>query len=130
MRSFAFHSIFSLIWFYFSGSYKNINDFLQRNNTCIQFCREGKGPQGSGFFIVDPELRVGPGRGERLPLDCVQCQTVISKQLGPLSTWESKLRVSLESGYNAIHFTPVTVSDNLDHSVQHKLIRKVKQDTD
>ena len=34
-------------------------------------------------------------------------QTVLSKQLGPAAEWEARLRVSAESGFNFLHFTPL-----------------------
>lgn len=55
---------------------------------------------------VEPDIRIGRDK-QILKLESIRCQTVLTKCLGQLSTWESKLRVAKESGYNLIHFTPI-----------------------
>ena len=57
--------------------------------------------------------RSGPENENILPLDCIQCQTVLAKNLGPFSTWDDKLKISIESGYNFLHFTPIQVRKSL-----------------
>jgi hypothetical protein len=88
-----------------------VHTFCSQGNYLISYYSEGPGPQGSGFFTVDPVLTYGSD--EVLPLDCIQCQTVLAKSLGPFSTWEKKLKVTKESGYNMIHFTPIQVLESL-----------------
>ncbi|BFY99964.1 hypothetical protein BsWGS_03004 [Bradybaena similaris] len=61
---------------------------------------------GSGYFLVDPTLHLGPN-DEEINMDAIVCQTVITKLLGPFSEWMPRLQVASESGYNMIHFTPI-----------------------
>ena len=61
---------------------------------------------GGSNFLVDPKLCLNGG--EYIDLDCLQVQTVLSKLLGPLNEWKSRLEVANHSGYNMIHFTPVS----------------------
>lgn len=52
---------------------------------------------GGGYIVVDPVLRVGAD-SHVLPLDCITIQTYLSKCLGHLDDWPSRLRVAKESG--------------------------------
>ncbi|XP_037642885.1 glycogen debranching enzyme isoform X3 [Sebastes umbrosus] len=61
---------------------------------------------GGGYIVVDPVLHVGTD-SHVLPLDCITIQTYLSKCLGHLDDWPDRLRVTKESGYNMIHFTPL-----------------------
>ena len=57
------------------------------------------GLQGSGYFVVDPELSYSPNG--------LACQTYITKLLGPLPGWKNRLRTAVECGYNMVHLTPI-----------------------
>lgn len=72
----------------------------------VPFFRKSLGACGSIYVQVEPDIRVGRDK-QLLKIESVRCQTVLTKCLGPISTWESKLRVAKESGYNLIHFTPI-----------------------
>lgn len=76
------------------------------NVILLYFSAERENADGSGYFLVDPVLRFGR-YDERLPLDSVCCQTVLTKSLGFFPDWKARLRVAKESGYNMIHFTPI-----------------------
>ncbi|KAJ6647863.1 Glycogen debranching enzyme [Pseudolycoriella hygida] len=68
---------------------------------------DSKTPQGSFYIQIEPNISVGVDGLQVIPLDAIRCQTVLSKCLGPLSTWENKLSVAKHSGYNMVHFTPI-----------------------
>lgn len=65
---------------------------------------ESEVDEGSGFFVVDPDLGYSP--------DGISCQTYITKLLGPLTEWKQRLQVAKEAGYNMVHFTPINQLGN------------------
>ncbi|XP_060552915.1 glycogen debranching enzyme-like isoform X1 [Ruditapes philippinarum] len=77
---------------------------------------------GQGYFLVDPTLSVGE-QGKQYTLDCLQCQSVISKCLGHFDDWEGRLYVSKATGYNLIHFTPIQAlgKSNSAYSIKDQL---------
>lgn len=80
-----------------SGSFRFYFSYTKRGET-----------EGSLYILIEPTIFVGPQKARKyVPLDSIRCQTVLSKLLGPITTWESKLLVGKESGYNVIHFTPI-----------------------
>jgi len=62
--------------------------------------------KGSGYINVDPNLVAG---NKDIPLESLQTVSVLTKCLGPFSSWKSKLQVAKECGYNMVHFTPIQV---------------------
>ncbi|KAK3767183.1 hypothetical protein RRG08_018054 [Elysia crispata] len=77
---------------------------------------------GSGYFLVDPTLHLGP-QNEEITMDAIVCQSVITKLLGYFDEWHPRLQVAAESGYNMIHFTPVQELgiSNSAYSIRHQL---------
>lgn len=69
---------------------------------------KGGALEASFYIQIEPKIFVGPPKAKKLiPLNSIRCQTVLAKCLGPINAWEDKLKVAKESGFNAIHFTPV-----------------------
>ncbi|XP_015794828.1 glycogen debranching enzyme-like [Tetranychus urticae] len=61
----------------------------------------------SGYFLVQPRLVVGSEDGQVVALDSIACQTYLSKLLGTFDTWQGRLSVTKNCGYNMIHFSPI-----------------------
>jgi len=60
---------------------------------------------GEGYFQVEPELI--DSNGKSFDQSSIICQSVLSKCLGDMSQWESRLQVAFHSGFNFIHLTPI-----------------------
>jgi len=69
---------------------------------------------GQGYFQIEPQLILSTG--EILRQECLTCQSILSKCLGPMSEWLSRLEVTRHSGYNMIHFTPIQKLSKISNS--------------
>ncbi|KAL7270191.1 bifunctional 4-alpha-glucanotransferase/amylo-alpha-1,6-glucosidase [Rhizina undulata] len=58
----------------------------------------------SHYFTVSPSLSLN---GNPLPLHSLNCFSVISKWIGPVSNWDSFMKYVSQKGYNMVHFTPI-----------------------
>ena len=63
----------------------------------------GKDQKGEGYVIVEPRLSNSPTADS----DEIMCLTFLSKSLGKMDDWESRLSIAHHTGYNMIHFTPI-----------------------
>lgn len=100
-------------WICFSLTHSNHSDKRERAD-------------GYLYVVVDPTLnvRLAAAKSPRaLPLDSIVCQTYISKQLGPVDQWLSRLEAARETGYNMVHLTPLQVlgSSNSAYSIKDHL---------
>lgn len=72
------------------------------------------------YFIVSSGFTMN---GKPLSLNSLNIESVISKWMGPVSTWKEKLVKIKDKGYNMIHFTPLQQrgSSNSPYSIYDQL---------
>jgi glycogen debranching enzyme len=69
----------------------------------IHYYFTAKDQRGEGYLIVEPRL-FNSQAGDS---DEIMCLTFLSKSLGKMDDWESRLAIAYHTGYNMIHFTPI-----------------------
>ncbi|CAF0868627.1 unnamed protein product [Brachionus calyciflorus] len=118
-------------WKYLENSINNddFNKFIDLEcsrpgafNYYFEFLEEPSVKKGGSNFLIDPKLYLKDG--QLIKPESLQFHTVLSKLLGPLDQWESRLLVSKQTGYNMIHFTPVqclSKESNSSYSIRDHL---------
>lgn len=73
------------------------------------------------YFAVSAGFSID---GEPLSLNSLNIETVVSKWMGPVTTWKEKLTAVKDKGYNMIHFTPLQErgSSNSPYSIFDQLV--------
>lgn len=69
----------------------------------IHYYFTAKDKKGEGYIIVEPRLSNSPTSDS----DEIMCLTFLSKSLGKMEDWESRLAIAYHTNYNMIHFTPI-----------------------
>lgn len=69
----------------------------------VHYYFTAKDKKGEGYIIVEPRL---PNLNSTDPEE-ISCLTVLSKSLGRMDDWPSRLAIAHHSSYNMIHFTPI-----------------------
>lgn len=69
----------------------------------IHYYFTAKHHKGDGYVLVEPRLSNLP-TGDS---DEIMCLTFLSKSLGAMEDWLSRLSIAYHSGYNMIHLTPI-----------------------
>lgn len=79
------------------------------------------GATRKGYIVVEPCLYQA---GVQLPLDAVVIQSMISKWMGPLESWEPHIELVKHTGYNMIHFAPMQQRGSSDspYSIHDQLL--------
>lgn len=77
---------------------KNILQLRASGSFHFYFCEQHKPYHrlGSFYIVVNPELQVRRNDSKKpqiLSLNAIQCQTILSKCMGPIDTWKDKLKV-------------------------------------
>ncbi|KAG9394468.1 Glycogen debranching enzyme [Carpediemonas membranifera] len=92
---------------------------------------EAKHP-GSFWFMINDEEHTKQAiviaarlhiNGKYVPSDGIVFQTVLTKNLGPLSSWLDRLDLTLRTKYNMLHFSPIQVlgGSNSAYSIKSHL---------
>jgi glycogen debranching enzyme len=69
----------------------------------IHYYFTAKDKKGEGYIIVEPRLSIVPNGDS----DEIMCLSFLSKSLGKMDDWESRLSIAYHTNYNMIHFTPI-----------------------